>query len=167
MVRKATAGDLPAINAIYEEARQFMRAHGNLSQWVNGYPQQALLEADIEHSELYVMVTHEDVIYGVFMLHFGKDPTYAVIEDGKWLDDSEYATIHRIASDGTHSRVYHEAVEFAKMHCLHLRVDTHADNKPMQQAIRREGFTYCGIIHLENGDPRYAYEWISPVLSSH
>ena len=166
MIRKATETDLPVINEIYAEARQFMRDHGNMNQWVNGYPVLDILKEDIGRGELYAMVTDEDRIYGVFMMHAGEDPTYQKI-DGAWLDDSEYVTIHRIASDGTHSRVYHEAVEFARKHYLHIRVDTHADNKPMQQAIRREGFRYCGVIHLANGDPRYAYEWISPVYESH
>ena len=164
MVRKANTADLPKINEIYEEARGFMRANGNPNQWVDGYPRQEVLEGDIARGELYAMVSDDDVIYGVFMLHYGKDPTYAVIENGAWLNDSDYATIHRIASNGTHSGIYHEAVEFARTHYLHLRVDTHADNKPMQRAIKRENFTYCGVIHLENGDPRFAYEWVSPIL---
>ncbi|MBQ7487122.1 MAG: N-acetyltransferase [Clostridia bacterium] len=162
MIRKAKAEDLPRINEIYACARSFMRAHGNMNQWVGGYPGQELLEGDIARGELYAMVSEDDEIYGVFMLHYGKDPTYAVIEDGAWLNDSDYATIHRIASDGTHTRVYHEAVTFARAQYSHLRVDTHADNKPMQEAITREDFVYCGIIHLENGDPRLAYEWVAP-----
>lgn len=147
MIRKATETDLPVINEIYAEARQFMRDHGNMNQWVNGYPALDILKEDIGRGELYAMVTDEDRIYGVFMMHAGEDPTYQKI-DGAWLDDSEYVTIHRIASDGTHSRVYHEAVEFARKHYLHIRVDTHADNKPMQQAIRREGFRYLSLIHI-------------------
>ena len=32
-VRKAVRGDLPALLAIYENARRFMQTHGNPTQW--------------------------------------------------------------------------------------------------------------------------------------
>ena len=32
-VRKASPADLPRIHGIYAAARQFMRDHGNFSQW--------------------------------------------------------------------------------------------------------------------------------------
>ena len=39
---------------------------------------------------------------GTFFFVYGKDiePTYADITDGKWLDDSPYGVVHRIAGDG-------------------------------------------------------------------
>ena len=37
-------------------------------------------------------------VYSVFII--GADPTYEVIEDGAWPDNSPYGTIHRIAGDG-------------------------------------------------------------------
>lgn len=37
---------------------------------------------------------------------------------------------------------------------------THRDNKPMQHVVEQNGFKYCGIIHLENGDERLAYQRI-------
>jgi len=30
----------------------------------------------------------------------------------------------------------------------------------MQNCLQKSGFVYCGIIHLANGDPRRAYDWI-------
>ena len=39
-----------------------------------------------------------------------------------------------------------------------IRVDTHEDNIGMQKLLEKCGFEKCGIIHLENGDPRVAYE---------
>ena len=44
--------------------------------------------------------------------------------------------------------------------CGHLRIDTHADNKPMQRAIEKFGFVYCGIIKAHDGTPRIAFEKI-------
>ena len=39
-----------------------------------------------------------------------------------------------------------------------IRIDTHADNRPMQTSLSRLGFVYCGIIYVENGDSRQAYQ---------
>ncbi len=53
-IRRAVETDLPALMDIYEEARQFMRAHGNQEQWSGGYPQKEILLADIAAGCLYV-----------------------------------------------------------------------------------------------------------------
>lgn len=39
-----------------------------------------------------------------------------------------------------------------------IRIDTHADNKVMQDAILKNGFIYCGIITGSDGNPRLAYQ---------
>jgi RimJ/RimL family protein N-acetyltransferase len=39
-----------------------------------------------------------------------------------------------------------------------VRIDTHADNKVMQHVLEKRGFRRTGIIYLENGDPRIAFE---------
>mgnify|MGYP003296922186 CR=1 FL=1 len=42
---------------------------------------------------------------------------------------------------------------------LNIRIDTHHDNVVMQRLLKKLGFQYCGIIHLENGDPRLAFQY--------
>ena len=49
-------------------------------------------------------------------------------------------------------------------HCESLRADTHADNKIMQHLLEENGFTRCGIIHVEDGTPRIAYQKMSLTL---
>ena len=92
---------------------------------------------------------------------FGEDPAYLNIYEGDWKSSSSYATLHRIASSGKRSGVFKEAVNFVKNKYDHLRIDTYMDNKVMQHCILKEGFTYQGIISLEDGSPRLAYEWIN------
>ena len=158
MIRHAAESDLPRILEIYDIARQFMRPNGNTVQWVNGYPSEALLRQDIRDGVLYVM---EDAggVYAVFAFIIGDDPTYGRIA-GAWRDESPYGTIHRIGSDGTHRGVLHECVNWAARRISHLRVDTHADTHVMQRCILREGFSYCGVIHVADGTPRVAFERI-------
>jgi len=155
MIRNATYGDLDRILEIYAQARAFMRAHNNPEQWKGGHPHREVLEADIEKGQLYVV--EEEGLRGVFAFIPGEDPTYGYIE-GQWASDSPYAAIHRVASDGKCKGVFGKIVAFCAQRCSHLRIDTHKDNYPMQGAILKQGFTYRGIIYLENGDPRIAYE---------
>ena len=42
--------------------------------------------------------------------------------------------------------------------CGNLRIDTHEKNIPMQGCLAKNGFARCGIIYLEDGDPRIAYQ---------
>ena len=153
----AKSEDLPVLLQIYESARKYMRRTGNLTQWQGGFPPEKLLLSDIEKEQLFVMKSNARIV-GVFALITGPDPTYSYIEDGSWLSDEEYATIHRIASDGTESGILAAAVSFVWEKIPHLRIDTHRDNLVMQNAIQNCGFERCGIIYLADGSPRIAYE---------
>ena len=42
-----------------------------------------------------------------------------------------------------------------------IKIDTHRDNLPMQKALERAGFKYCGIIYLKNGEERLAYQKVT------
>lgn len=99
----------------------------------------------------------DSIIHSVFAFILGEDPTYNKIE-GAWLDHSTYGTIHRIASDGTMHQVFKKAVDFCGEKCPHLRADTHEDNKIMQKVILKNGFQETGIIYVEDGTPRIAFE---------
>lgn len=157
MIRKAQTEDFPRILEIYAYARQFMRDNGNPTQWGDGAPAESTLRADMAAGELYVL--EENGLYGVFALIPGVDPTYTEIE-GAWLSQSPYATLHRVAGDGTLHGILDSAVAFAKTQYPHLRIDTHRDNKIMQHVIAKNGFVYCGVINTEDGTPRLAYELV-------
>jgi hypothetical protein len=80
-----------------------MAENGNPTQWAqNKWPPEEVLRKDIEKGISYVCLKEERIV-GSFVFIEGKDiePSYKVIEEGAWLDDSPYGVIHRIASDGT------------------------------------------------------------------
>ncbi|MBQ7153923.1 MAG: N-acetyltransferase [Clostridia bacterium] len=156
-IRTAVPADFDRIMEIYRSAQDFMIASGNPDQWGHFHPSPELIQSDIE-SGISRVVCDGDVIHGVFVMLFGPDPTYGVIEDGAWLNDSQYVVIHRIASDGT-GGVFRAVISCGKSLCDNIRIDTHADNLVMQRHIEESGFVRCGIIHLANGSPRIAYQW--------
>lgn len=156
-VRNADVSDLQRILQIYEQARSYMAANGNPSQWGESYPPLALLEQDIEDRQLFV-IEDSGRVHGVFAFIIGEDESYRVIGQGRWLSDSLYGTIHRIAGDGEVHGIMNAAVAFCLGKINHLRIDTHEDNKTMRRLIQRCGFNQCGIIFVEDGTPRIAYE---------
>ena len=89
----------------------------------------------------------------------GVEPTYLKIFEGRWLNDSPYATIHRIGSRLGAKGVLKAAVQAASVY-KNIRIDTHRDNAIMQHVLEKEGFKYCGIIYLLSGDERLAYQLI-------
>lgn len=158
-IRKSTFDDIPRMLEIFALARRFMAETGNPNQWASNYPSVDQLRADIASGDSYVCVK-QDRIVATFVLRGGIDPTYNVIYEGEWPPNSGYyATIHRIASSGEMKGVFRKAMDYALQHYSCLRIDTHRDNKVMQNAIRKAGFVYCGIIHCWNGDERLAYQY--------
>lgn len=157
MIRQALLSDLETILDIYDEARVFMGQNGNPSQWRNGYPSKGRVIDDIKENCLFV-IQRESKPCGVFFFKVGEDPTYRYIENGKWLSDTEYGVIHRIAGRTKEKGIFAEALEFCQGKITHLRIDTHKDNSIMQHALAKYGFTPCGTIYVADGTPRIAYE---------
>ena len=168
-IRHSTEADLCQIIKIYEFARRFMAEHGNPNQWgPTNWPPEELIRSDIAEGSSYVCVC-EDRIVGTFFFKQGKDiePTYRVIEDGAWLDNSAYGVIHRLAGDGSVKGIGRFCIEWAFKQCNHLRIDTHEDNKVMQNLLKQCDFIYCGIIHVKNDNyPRLAYERLGTVCDA-
>lgn len=157
MIRLACPEDLASVLTVYQAAREFMAATGNPHQWGTVYPEKELLLQDMASSHLYVE-EHDGVIHGVFAFILGEDPTYGVIDEGQWLDDSPYGTIHRVASDGSFPGFFARCAAFCAALYPHLRVDTHRDNRVMQHVAEMQGFIRCGTVYVADGTPRIAYE---------
>ena len=155
-IRKARQEDLPEIRSLYAGARAFMRKAGNPDQWGTGYPPEAVVQEEVEQENLYLLCDQEK-IHGVFMFRIFEDPTYQIIEEGDWHFREPYGVIHRVAGDGS-GGILQAAVAFAEEQVSYLRMDTHENNHPMQGALLKQGFTYCGIIYLQNSSPRWAYD---------
>lgn len=154
-IRPATYEDLGALDLVFECARATMCANGNPNQWPPPYPERELLMDDIARKQLYVVEIGGKIV-AAFVFALGEDPTYGYIE-GAWPDDAPYGTIHRIASDGSCHGLFEPILAFCRGICPTVRIDTHADNAIVQHLAEKAGFSYCGIIYLEDGSPRMAY----------
>lgn len=156
-IEKTTPEDLDLLLKLYERARSFMAAHGNPTQWGTTYPSSALLEEDIANGNSYVCREHGNII-ATFYYCFGPDSTYAQIYNGQWLNKAPYGVVHRITSDGTIKGTASFCLDWALRQCGNLKIDTHRNNRIMQRLLEKNGFTYCGVIYLEDGAERLAYQ---------
>ena len=156
MIQKANLSQFSKIMGIYAQARYFMSQTGNPDQWGTAYPTEEMIRQDIEKGKCYVMLENGD-IRAVFYFAVEEDPTYGYI-DGAWMNDRPYGVIHRIAVGQSGKGAAAECFQFAYARCGNLRIDTHEKNIPMQRCLVKNGFRRCGIIYLEDGDPRIAYQ---------
>lgn len=158
-IRKTVIDDLDIVMEIYDNARRYMRDNGNPNQWGNGYPSVELIKKDILEEKSYVAVDDNQIV-GVFYFNIGPDPTYLSIYEGNWIQDGEYGAVHRIASASHKRGVASYCLNWAIDKCGSIRIDTHKDNVIMQNLLSKNGFTKCGIIYLEDGAERIAYQKI-------
>jgi hypothetical protein len=135
-----------------------MRDSGNPDQWGDVHPPRGLIELDIQAGLSYVCVYDEEIA-AVFYFNVEIEPTYGRI-DGQWLSDGPYGVVHRIARSRNSSGAGAFCLDWCFGQCRNLRIDTHRDNAPMRKLLDRLGFEYCGIIWIENGDERLAFQKI-------
>ena len=157
-VRKAVEKDLGTLERIFDKARLFMKESGNPAQWIDGYPAPDRIMADIKNGDCYCVVDDAGHVVGTFAFIVGEDPNYKEIRNGSWLNDRPYATIHRLASDGTCRGVADTCFRWCLARQEKIRVDTHADNKILQRFLQKYGFSFCGIIRVANGTERLAFQ---------
>jgi len=160
IIREARMKDMAEIMKVMDAAKQIMRQSGNMHQWGEGYPSEAVINADMEKGGGFV-VEDDGMIVGYFAFLQSPEPTYQKIYGGEWIDDEQpYHVVHRIASYPEVRGIFSSIMDFCFSHDANIRIDTHCDNKIMQHNILKHGFAYCGIIYLASGDERLAYQRI-------
>ena len=174
IIRKATAEDIPAIVAIYDEIHTREEAGEVTTGWLRGvYPVQKTAEDAVARGDMYVQVVIDDDaagsdsvvadgrVVGTAILNQLQVDVYA---DGEWqypAEDSEVMVIHTLIISrktdlkglGSDFLAYYEA--FALEHgCKYLRLDTNARNAAARAFYKRRGYTEIGIVPtVFNGIP--------------
>jgi len=156
-IRKTKTSETDTLMELYRQARKFMAEHGNPNQWGDSYPGRSLIEQDILDGCSYVC-TKDGRIAATFFFRTGEDKTYREIYEGAWLNDRPYGVVHRITSDGTVRGAASFCLNWAFSQCGNLKIDTHEDNIVMQNMLQKNGFQRCGIIYIEDGSRRIAYQ---------
>ena len=165
-IRKSSLADLSTLMDIFDEARRTIADLG-INQWQNGYPTAEIIENDIAKGESYVAEISGKVTASFVMLLDG-EPTDDKIYDGEWKsgnDNQSYLAIHRVAisvsrrGSGASGKLIAFAEEFGRENLKKsIRIDTHEGNVVMRRMLEKNGFSYTGVIYLDSGEKRVAYE---------
>ena len=156
-IRKTRLEELDFVMDVYARARKFMAEHDNPNQWKNHKPSREQIEKDILAGKHHIC-EEDGKIAAVFYFAKEVDPTYVKIYDGEWLNDADYAVVHRIASSGLVKGAGSFCMNWACEQYHDIKIDTHEDNYVMQNMLKKCGFKQCGTIYLEDGEPRLAFQ---------
>ena len=156
-IRRATVNDVQEVLHLIDSGRKIMIASGNTHQWDDNHPSRGQIAKDIASGSSYLLLEDGKPI-ATWAFVKGPEPTYAVIYNGAWLDDGPYHVIHRVASLPHYHGVMKDLLDWCFSKDGNIRIDTHKNNAIMRHCLTKYGFTYCGIIHLQNGDERLAYQ---------
>ncbi len=168
-IRPATYEDIEGIMNLIKYAQDLFAAN-NIDQWQDNYPNAHIIQEDIDNGHSHVIEDDKGRLLATAMISFDGEPTYKHI-NGKWLSDKEatYAVVHRIAVHPNYKRQgvarfilswIYKRLEQEK--AQGFRIDTHRQNTAMQNLLDSMDFQYCGIIYLEDGAERLAYEKCKP-----
>jgi ribosomal protein S18 acetylase RimI-like enzyme len=164
-LQKSTLADIPAIMKIIADAQHYL-ANLNIDQWQDGYPDSTQIKLDIKNEDSFVVLDETNKIIGTTVFTTKTENTYNQIE-GEWLTkkDAQYGVIHRLAVDNDYRKVglakfvFEQCETSLKQQGIKsMRIDTHSDNKGMQGLLSKLDYQFCGIIRLESGAERLAYE---------
>lgn len=151
-IRPTEEKDISRVLEIFDKAREHMRAQGNIEQWTDGYPGEDVVREDMKHGASMV-IEHCDEVVGTFCLQTNPEPTYQSLPSS-----TSYATIHRIASDGSVSGIVDATLDYALKQNDVVRMDTHPDNDAMFKCIKRLKMKPIGDIVLDDNTPRKVFE---------
>lgn len=161
--RQAKISDLDQIVEIIELSKKYLK-ETKVDQWQDGYPAKEDLRRDIESGSSYVL-TNKDEIVATTVISLDGESTYNSIFNGEWITNEDYIVMHRVAVHDKYKGkgIFKELIKEAEVLALNkgissIKIDTHRDNISMQRAIVKNDFKKCGIIYLEDGSERIAFE---------
>ena len=160
--RKGTKSDLERIMELVADAQNWFRKQ-NIDQWQDGYPTRYIISSDILDGENYIIELN-GVVSATAVISFAGEPTYSEIKGKGWLNENDYAVVHRIAvaDECRRKGIAKEILYFTEELCAErgisdIRIDTHRDNCAMRSLLKKMGYVHCGRITLTSGAFREAY----------
>ncbi len=161
MIRKARAGDIPAIADIYERVHCAEEAGKLTTGWLRGvYPTEATAKAALRDGDLFVLEDGDDIVAAARINRL-QVPDYALVNWKYAARDDEVMVLHTLTVDPLKSgRGYgKQFLDFYEKYALEngcpvLRIDTNAKNVVARAMYARRGYIESGIIPtVFNGIP--------------
>ena len=91
IIREARQTDVAEIMQVMDAAKKIMRQSGNMHQWGEGYPSEAVITADMERNGGFI-IEDDGCIVGYFAFLPSPEPTYAKIYEGQVSHTEDYSS---------------------------------------------------------------------------
>lgn len=153
MIRKATAADVAAVDAIYQRIHDGEEQGRTTTGWRRGvYPTAATAQAAVDLGELFVL---EDggAVTAAAILNQSQVPAYAQAHWAYPAPPERVMVLHTLVVDPlAQGRGYGRAfVDFYQDHarargCPYLRMDTNVKNTAARRMYAKLGFAEVGVI---------------------
>ncbi len=156
LLRKIELCDVEAVMEIINTAKRHLKEQG-IDQWQKGYPDKACICEDAMNQTGY-FIMEEELILGYLCIDYAGEPAYEALK-GTWDSEKPYVVVHRMAftehARGKHlsSQVFRLVEEMSVAKGVYsFRIDTDEENKKMQHILKKNGFTYRGIVWIDNSE---------------
>ena len=153
MIRKATATDIDAIEAIYDRIHTDQEQGNTVIGWQRGiYPTRQTAETALQRQDLFVMTDEAGQVLGAAIFNQRQDDFYF---DAPWqypTSPAEVMVMHTLVID---PEVKHQGYgsAFARFYeeyalsqgCHYLHIDTNERNETARRFYRNRGYREIGV----------------------
>lgn len=161
--RLAREIDRIEIEKIYEDGSLKLKSLG-INQWQGqDKPNLDNFKNLIANKNIFVLEDKERVVSTVIIFDYDLD--YEKNLDGKWNSPKTYVALHRIGTlESERNKGYgRKIIEFAESYAREnnfksVRIDTHRENKSMQNLLKSMNYIYVGLVYLDGKNERLAFE---------
>ena len=155
-LRLVSMQEIEQVMEIIDLAKKYLKQQ-KIDQWQTGYPDYNCIKQDILHEKGFFLIDEHEIL-GYLCVDYDGEPAYDNL-NGKWQTNTEYVVVHRMAfSDNARGRgmstmAFHLVEEMSKRIGIHaFRVDTDAENQRMLHILKKNGFSYRGVICFDNSE---------------
>ena len=161
--RLAREIDKIEIEKIYEDGSLKLKSLG-INQWQGqDKPNLDNFKNLIANKNIFVLEDNKRVVSTVIIYDYDLD--YEKNLDGKWNSPKAYVALHRIGTlESERNKGYgRKIIEFAESYAREnnfksVRIDTHRENKSMQNLLKSMNYIYVGLVYLDGKNERLAFE---------
>lgn len=161
--RLAKELDREKIEKIYEDGSLKLKNLG-IDQWQGNEKPNLNNFSNLNENKIIYVLEDEEIIVSTVII-YDKDDDYENNLAGEWKSPRPYVALHRIGSLASERKKGYgrKIIEFAESYAREnnfksVRIDTHRENKSMQNLLNALGYTYVGLVYLGGKSERFAYE---------
>ena len=153
-IRLARIEELETIYILVQEAIRHMDEQG-ISQWDDVYPSKAILNADIENRQMY-LIEVDGRLAGLVVINEDQSPEYAGVA---WGYDGRVLVVHRLTihPDFQRHRLASHLMDFAEEMAAaenydSIRLDAFTRNPAAFTLYENRGYRRAGVVRFRKGD---------------